>query len=148
MKTLCCGYEFKDDNCPIFWNQFNLVVQCHNCGHVWEPRTPATRPTIIAICGSTRFIELIAVTAWTFEKQGAITLAPMLLPSGYFSDSHAAEAQGVKEQIDALFLKKIELADKVFVVNKDGYIGESTRNEIAYAEKLGKPITYLEPITP
>jgi len=32
----------------------------------------------------------------------------------------------------------------VFVINRDGYIGESTRNEINYAESLGKPIKYLE----
>ena len=38
------------------------------------------------------------------------------------------------------------MSDEVFVINKDGYIGESTRNEIEYAKKQGKKISYLEPI--
>ena len=33
------------------------------------------------------------------------------------------------------------------VLNRGGYIGSSTRSEIDYAEKLGKPITYLEPLS-
>lgn len=35
-KTACCGYEFKDD-CPVMWNEYNGVVQCHHCGLVWNP---------------------------------------------------------------------------------------------------------------
>jgi len=33
----------------------------------------------------------------------------------------------------------------VMVINVDGYIGDSTRREIEYAEITGKPIEYLEP---
>lgn len=36
------------------------------------------------------------------------------------------------------------MADEIFVVNVGGYIGESTRSEIAYAEALGKGVRYLE----
>lgn len=56
-----------------------------------------------------------------------------------------------KARLDDLHLRKIDLADNVFVVNPatpehpDGYIGESTRREIEYATQLGKPVTYLEP---
>lgn len=31
----CCSYKFTDD-CPVKWNQFNKVVQCHNCGQIYE----------------------------------------------------------------------------------------------------------------
>jgi hypothetical protein len=33
-KTPCCGYEWDmmKDSGPIFWNPYNSVVQCHNCG--------------------------------------------------------------------------------------------------------------------
>ena len=34
--------------------------------------------------------------------------------------------------------KRIELADAILVINKDNYIGKSTKLEIEYAEKLGK----------
>ena len=52
---------------------------------------------------------------------------------------------GLKDVLDELHFRKIDLCDEVFVINRDGYIGESTRNEIEYAQKLGKPVKYLEP---
>ena len=39
---------------------------------------------------------------------------------------------------------KIDLADEIFVINKNGYIGESTKSEIEYALKQGKSVRYLE----
>ena len=36
------------------------------------------------------------------------------------------------------------MSDEIFVINKDGYIGQSTNNEIEYAKSLGKKISYLE----
>jgi hypothetical protein len=104
------------------------------------------RPRIICLCGSTRFIELFAVKTWQLEREGYIVLGCTLLPSWYCPiPDHFGEHQGVKEQCDQLHLRKIDLADEVFVLNQGGYIGESTRNEIAYAKKLGKPVRYLEP---
>ena len=47
--------------------------------------------------------------------------------------------------IDDMHLRKIDLADEIFVINVGGYIGESTKWEIAYATKTGKKINYLEP---
>ena len=49
-----------------------------------------------------------------------------------------------KEMLDDMHLRKIDMADEIFVVNVGGYVGESTRREIAYAEKTGKKINYLE----
>ena len=43
-----------------------------------------------------------------------------------------------------MHLRKIDLADEIFVINVGGYIGESTRSEIAYAEKTGQKVRYLE----
>ncbi len=60
-------------------------------------------------------------------------------------EHHAAEAEGAKDALDSLHLRKIDLADRVFVLNVDGYIGESTRGEIAYALSQGKPIEFLNP---
>ena len=36
------------------------------------------------------------------------------------------------------------MADEVFVINKNGYIGSSTKSEIEYAKKLGKKIVFME----
>jgi hypothetical protein len=35
-------------------------------------------------------------------------------------------------------LKKIELLDEIFVVNKNGYIGEAVKKEIAYTKRHNK----------
>ncbi|GHD52192.1 hypothetical protein GCM10010335_64320 [Streptomyces galbus] len=55
------------------------------------------------------------------------------------------QADRLKAQLDTLHHRKIDLADEVLIVNPDGYIGESTRREIDYARRLGKPIRYTHP---
>jgi len=46
-------------------------------------------------------------------------------------------------RLDELHRRKIDLSDRVIVVSDPtGYIGESTRAEIAYAEGLGMPVRY------
>ena len=40
---------------------------------------------------------------------------------------------------------KIDLADRVLVVNPGGYVGESTRREIAHARTAGKPVSFTDP---
>jgi len=71
-----------------------------------------------------------------------------LLPAWYEGgvEDHQAEAEGVAEKMDELHLRKIDLADKVLVVNINGYIGESTAREIVYAKAHAKPVAYVEPI--
>lgn len=51
-----------------------------------------------------------------------------------------------KELLSELHRAKIDLSDAIFVVNVDGYIGESTRGEIEYAKQIGKEIIYLESV--
>lgn len=105
------------------------------------------KPKIICLCGSTRFIEVFAVQTWELERKGFIVLGCTLLPKWYCgAPDHFGEATGTKAQCDELHLRKIDLADEVLVLNVDGYIGESTRNEIHYATLQGKPVKYLEPI--
>lgn len=114
-----------------------------------EPKESAQaviRPQIICLCGSTRFVNEMAVLAWELEKDGNIVLGLHLLPANYpgVQEDHQAEAENVKEKMDALHLRKIDLADRIFVVNIGGYIGESTRSEIEYAKAQGKSVVYLE----
>jgi nucleoside 2-deoxyribosyltransferase len=49
----------------------------------------------------------------------------------------------LKARLDELHKRKIDLADYVLVLNVGGYIGRSTRSEIAYAAAHGKPVIYL-----
>ena len=46
--------------------------------------------------------------------------------------------------LDKMHFQKIDMADEIFIINVGGYIGESTKREIAYAESKGKVINYLE----
>ena len=106
------------------------------------------RPKIVCICGSSRFSDIAAVAAWELEKQGKIVLTLHFLPSWYTDKtSHLAEAEGVHEILDELWLRKIEMADEVFVINVNGYIGNRTDIEIDYARSLDKPVKYLEPLS-
>ena len=69
--------------------------------------------------------------------------------TGKTTPNHFAEQEGVASQLDELHLRKIDMADEIFIVNppttghRDGYIGERTRADIEYAKSLGKPINYL-----
>lgn len=96
------------------------------------------RPHIVCLCGSTRFKRQYQDAAAGFSLQGKIVLTCHLFQ--HQGDSLTA-AQ--KEQLDELHLRKIELADSVFVLNVGGYIGKSTQAEIAHAKAAGKPIHYL-----
>lgn len=103
----------------------------------------ATRPKTVVLCGSSRYCDVMAVCAWLIEKQeDAVTMGLHLLPIWYPAtpDGHQAEIEGVSKKMDALHLKKIDMCDEIFVVDFRGYIGESTANEISYAQKHGKPI--------
>lgn len=106
------------------------------------------RPKVVCFCGSTRFAQWFMIERWKLEKQGIITLGINILPDGYFAgeNHHGAEQEGVKDILDDLHLRKIDLADEVFILNVDGYIGESTRRELEYAISIGKPVKYFKPI--
>ncbi|WOI09004.1 hypothetical protein [Thalassospira lucentensis] len=98
---------------------------------------------VVTICGSSRFIDVMAVCAWLIERdEQAIVMGLHLLPQWYpdVPAHHLAEAEGVAEQMDALHLEKIDRSDEIFVVNFDGYIGSSTLNEIAHAKARGIPV--------
>jgi hypothetical protein len=101
-----------------------------------------TMPHIVCLCGSTRFMKTFFDEGWKETLKGHIVLSVGVVTSG--PKDHAGEHFGVKEMLDELHKRKIDLADEVLVLNVGGYIGESTRSEIEYAEKLGMPIRYLE----
>ncbi len=54
-----------------------------------------------------------------------------------------ADSSDMKGRLGSVHFQKIRMADEVYIVDPGGYVGESTRREIAYAESLGKPVRYL-----
>jgi hypothetical protein len=104
------------------------------------------RPTITVLCGSTRFSDAFREANLRLTVAGHIVLSigcDMKADHELWADP--AEAAEIKLRLDDLHRRKIELADEVLVLNVDGYIGDSTRAEIAHAEQLGRPVAYLEP---
>jgi len=103
------------------------------------------KPPIVCLCGSTRFMDAFFEAGWSFTLLGYIVLSVGVCKH---AEHHGGEALGqdVADMLDELHFRKIDLADQVFVLNIDGYIGDSTRKEIEYAEKIGKPVIYKEPI--
>jgi hypothetical protein len=99
-------------------------------------------PTIVCLCGSTRFSAAFHTANLQETLAGKIVLS-------IGCDTHSDESLGidpqVKSMLDKLHFRKIELADEVLILNVDGYIGESTANELRHAESLGKVIRFLEP---
>lgn len=96
---------------------------------------------VITLCGSTRFKDEF------MEVQKKLTLDRNIVISvGAFGHSGDNEVwtEDTKEMLDDMHKRKIDMADEIFVVNKNGYIGSSTRSEIEYATKMNKPINYLE----
>lgn len=101
-------------------------------------------PRIVCLCGSTRFSEAYRDAELRETLAGHIVLS---IGCNTRSDEDLARAGTTidKEQLDILHLYKIDLCHEVLVLNVGGYIGESTRREIAYAERMGKLIRWLEP---
>ena len=98
---------------------------------------------VVTLCGSTRFKEQF------FEVQKKLTLDGCIVISvGLFGHSGDDEVwtEGTKEMLDDMHKRKIDMADEIYVINVDGYIGSSTRSEIEYALKTGKKVNYLEPV--
>lgn len=93
------------------------------------------RPTIVTLCGSTRFRTEFELSNEKLTLEGCIVLAP-----GVFVHDGADVTDLEKVDLDELHLRKIDLADRVVVVAPGGYVGQSTSREIAYAEQAGKPV--------
>jgi hypothetical protein len=96
------------------------------------------RPEIVCICGSTRFADQMRAANRDLTFAGVIVVAP--------GEADGPVTDEQKTALDALHLRKIDLADRVLIVNPGGYVGESTRREIAYAQAAGKPIAFTDPL--
>lgn len=94
---------------------------------------------IICLCGSAKFDQYWRTIYAGFSDEGFIVLTLGRL-SGFVTEETEPE---LKKTLDILHKRKIDLCDVVFVIDVDGYIGESTRSEIDYAETCGRPIVYL-----
>ncbi len=74
------------------------------------------------------------------EANRALTLSGIIVLAP--GEMNGTISEDEKAVLDALHFRKIDLADRILVVNPGGYIGESTSREIAYARAAGKPVSF------
>ncbi|MFH8282542.1 hypothetical protein [Streptomyces antibioticus] len=104
------------------------------------------RPEIVCICGSTRFVDEMSAANRELTFTGVIVVAPGVFPRAEDHEAGELITEEQKTALSALHLRKIDLADRVLVVNPGGYVGESTSREIAYARATGKPVSFTHPL--
>ena len=103
---------------------------------------------VITLCGSTRFKDAFMEAQKRLTLEGNIVVSVGLF--GHSGDNEVWENMDedtltrTKEMLDDMHKRKIDMADEIYVINVGGYIGDSTRSEIAYAGKTGKHVRYLE----
>lgn len=94
---------------------------------------------VITLCGSLKYQSEMMIVAENLSLKGNCVLTPVYLTS----DASNLTKSELKNLKDA-HLKRIELSDTIYVVNKDKYIGNSTKKEIDYAKSLNKEIIYMK----
>ena len=104
-------------------------------------------PTIVCLCGSTRFKDEINAANARLTMQGALVISLGVFGHTDLPDRDwTTGASDDKRMLDNLHRRKIDLADEVLIVSDEtGYFGESTQGEIRYALEHGKPVRYAEP---
>ena len=95
---------------------------------------------VITLCGSIKFKEEFLKMQEKLTLDGNIVLTP-----NFFQNIKKEEInEQTKKMLDGMHRQKIDMSDAIFVINVNGYIGESTKNEIEYAKSKNKEILYLE----
>lgn len=99
---------------------------------------------VVTLCGSTKFKDDFIKAQEFLTLTGCIVISVGLF--GHADGKYKTEiTPEIKEMLDDMHKRKIDMADSIFVINKDGYIGESTKSEIEYAIKTGKRVAYMYP---
>ena len=98
---------------------------------------------VITLCGSTKFKDEFLREQKRLSLEGNIVISVGLF--GHSGDDEVW-SDGKKEMMDDMHKRKIDMSDEIFVINKNGYIGSSTKSEIEYAIKTNKKVNYMEPV--
>ena len=93
---------------------------------------------VITVCGSYKFKKEMVEITEKMTLQGNCVLMPNELTRKNKEEYNEEEVR----IIGGMHKEKIKLSDAIIVVDVNGYIGESTKNEIEYAKSLNKEILY------
>lgn len=103
---------------------------------------------VVTLCGSTKFKDQFMKAQKDLTLKGYIVISVGLF--GHSGDQEVWKNMDegtltkTKEMLDDMHKRKIDMADEIFVINVNGYIGDSTKSEIKYAKEHGKVVNYLE----
>ncbi len=89
------------------------------------------------LCGSMRFEKEMQEAAYYLETQKGYNILQCIYT--------VVGTKPTAEELQALELahyRKIDMSDGIYVLNLDGYVGESVRKEIDYAQRHGKEVIY------
>jgi hypothetical protein len=96
---------------------------------------------VITLCGSTKFKDEFIKAQENLTLEGNIVISVGLF--GHADKQYESViTEDVKAMLDDMHKRKIDLADEIYVINKNGYVGSSTKSEIEYAHKTNKPVRY------
>lgn len=103
-----------------------------------------TKPEIVCLCGSTKFIKEYNHWRQKLTQEGKIVLAIEVVTTQTIENDPQHCDPETKEMLDELHLRKIDMADTIMFLNKNDYIEKSTKNELEYAFNKEKDIVFLE----
>ena len=97
---------------------------------------------VITLCGSFKFKDVLLKLAPQLELNGNVVLVPT-----FPIDDELVLTDEELFTLGEVHREKIKMSDEVFIVDVDGYIGNSTKLEIEFAKSLGKDIKFLSTIS-
>lgn len=104
-------------------------------------------PTVVTLCGSTRFKAAFEQANLQETLAGKIVLSigcASRSDAELFGNLTEQEWKETKIRLDKLHFAKIDMSDEVLILNVSDYIGESTGRELAYSRQSGKRVRWLE----
>ena len=88
---------------------------------------------VITLCGSIKYKDIFLKVQENLTLKGNIVFMP-----NFFTNIKKEEIRlDTKKMLDEMHKQKIDMSDEIYVINLNGYIGESTKSEIEYANSLG-----------
>ena len=91
----------------------------------------------VTICGSMRYAAQMQRIALDLELRRRFSVLQCM----YNPDGLALTPEDV-QALSRAHMRKIDLSDAIYVVDIDGYMGQSVTEEIAYALERGKEIIF------
>lgn len=97
---------------------------------------------VVCLCGSTKFKDDFIEAYEELSKRGCIVLTVGMF--GHADNRYEKDlTEEVKITLDVMHFEKMLMSDAILIINKDGYVGYSTKREIEFAHHYDIPVLYL-----